>query len=176
MPISKGLIPNSPLCLIPKVLLQCHVSGHFMSNSKGLPTPIPRGCWLQNVESWDWKALPMPMGSDLQNGERTCQISIGWCCKSNIKSNKTPITPRLLTLHYYYTILFILVHTEEEGRILEEEDTWKSNEAKTTTRRLGGGGVASLDFHVSSSSPPPQCVPVYKKYSSLGVMGGPYWI
>ena len=40
MPISKGPIPNSILCLIPKVLLQCPVSVHFMSNSKGLPTPI----------------------------------------------------------------------------------------------------------------------------------------
>ena len=40
MPISKGLIPNSMLCLIPKVLLQCPVSVHFMSNSKGLPTLI----------------------------------------------------------------------------------------------------------------------------------------
>ena len=40
MPISKGLIPNSILCLIPKVLLQCHVFRHFMPNSKGLPTPI----------------------------------------------------------------------------------------------------------------------------------------
>ena len=26
MPISKGLIPNSMLCLIPKVLLQCPVN------------------------------------------------------------------------------------------------------------------------------------------------------
>ena len=41
MPISKGLIPNSMLCLIPKVLLQCPISVHFMSNSKGLPTLIP---------------------------------------------------------------------------------------------------------------------------------------
>ena len=41
MPISKGLIPNSILCLIPKVLLQCHVFRPFMPNSKGLPTPIP---------------------------------------------------------------------------------------------------------------------------------------
>ena len=40
MPISKGLVPNSMLCLIPKVLLQCPVSVHFMSNSKGLPTLI----------------------------------------------------------------------------------------------------------------------------------------
>ena len=40
MPISKGLITNSLLCLIPKVLVQCHVSGHVMTNSKGLPTLI----------------------------------------------------------------------------------------------------------------------------------------
>ena len=40
MSISKGLIPNSTLCLIPKVLLQCLVFEPSMSNSKGLPTPI----------------------------------------------------------------------------------------------------------------------------------------
>ena len=40
MPISKVLIPNSMLCLIPKVLLQCHVFRPFMPNSKGLPTLI----------------------------------------------------------------------------------------------------------------------------------------
>ena len=40
MSISKGLIPNSTLCLIPKVLLQRHIFGHSMSISKGLPTPI----------------------------------------------------------------------------------------------------------------------------------------
>ena len=40
MPIFKGLIPNSILCLIPKVLLQCHIFRHSMPNSKGLPTPI----------------------------------------------------------------------------------------------------------------------------------------
>ena len=40
MSISKGLIPNSILCLIPKVLLQCLVFEPSMSNSKGLPTPI----------------------------------------------------------------------------------------------------------------------------------------
>ena len=43
MPISKGLIPNTILCLIPKVLLQCHIFRHSMPNSKGLPTPILSG-------------------------------------------------------------------------------------------------------------------------------------
>ena len=47
MPISKGLIPNSILCLIPKVLLQCHVFRHFMPNSKGLPTPILCVCIMK---------------------------------------------------------------------------------------------------------------------------------
>ena len=42
MPISKCLIPNSLLCLIPKVLVHCHLSERFMTNSKGLPTPIQR--------------------------------------------------------------------------------------------------------------------------------------
>ena len=43
MPISKGLIPNSILCLIPNILLQCRVFRPFMPNSKGLPTPIRTG-------------------------------------------------------------------------------------------------------------------------------------
>ena len=52
MPISKGLIPNSILCLIPKVLLQCHVFRPIMPNSKGLPTPIPESqIWKQTTFS-----------------------------------------------------------------------------------------------------------------------------
>ena len=57
MLISKGLIPNSMLCLIPKVLLQCPVSVHFMSNSKGLPTLI-RNMATKTCQILIWKFKP----------------------------------------------------------------------------------------------------------------------
>ena len=80
MPISKGLITNSLLCLIPKVLVQCHVSGHFMTNSKGLPTLIhQRGqCTL-----WTPHAI-----------SSTCYISLLQCKTASHRKSK--VCPAIL--------------------------------------------------------------------------------